>query len=371
MIFFRKRIKAGYILAFFSMVAVAAILGANRARPLHDSTAMPRPVASRNGLASNELNNIGIFQRVASSVVFINTLALERDFFSLDVHELPRGTGSGFIWDREGRIVTNYHVIEDASRVEVTLADNSTWKAVLVGAAPDKDLAVLKIGAPPERLSPIPLGTSSDLQVGQTVLAIGNPFGLDQTMTRGIVSAIGREIKSVTGRKIRGVIQTDASINPGNSGGPLLDSSGRLIGINTAIYSPSGASAGIGFAVPVDEVNRVVPALIRDGKLVRPGLAISVAGKSLARRLGVKRGILVIRVVSGSNAARAGLRGSYRVWGGIELGDVIIGVNGEPVDNYDDLMAEIEKYRIGSEVVLQIIRDNHPDEIKVTLEEVK
>ncbi len=367
----RNRTRISHLAVLLGLAFLAAVIGANRGRPLHDPAASPRTVTPANGLGGEEKNNIRIFEKVAPAVVFINTITLERDFFSLNIYEIPKGTGSGFVWDKEGRIVTNFHVIEGASKVEVTLADSSTWKAALVGAAPDKDIAVLKISAPPERLTPIPLGTSSDLKVGQKVLAIGNPFGLDQTMTSGIVSALGREIKSVTGRKIRGVIQTDAPINPGNSGGPLLDSSGRLIGMNTAIYSPSGASAGIGFAVPVDEINRVVPVLIREGRLVRPGLAVSVAEKSLARRLGVKAGVLVIRVWRGSNAEKAGLRGTYRVWGGIRLGDVIIGVNGEPVNSYDDLLSEFEKHRVGERVALQIIRNGRPEEVEVTLEEVE
>ena len=202
----------------------------------------------------------------------------------MDVTEIPQGTGSGFVWDQDGHIVTNFHVVQEGDRANVTLNDGSTYPATIVGTTPDKDIAVLKIDAPPQKLLPLPIGQSSNLKVGQKVLAIGNPFGLDQTLTTGVISGLGREIKSVSGRPIHDVIQTDASINPGNSGGPLLDSSGRLIGINTAIYSPSGANAGIGFAVPVDTVNQIVPQLMKFGKITRPGLGISILADQIAQQ---------------------------------------------------------------------------------------
>ncbi len=225
---------------------------------------------------------------------------------------MPEGTGSGFIWDEGGHIVTNYHVIKGADGAHVTLADHTTYRASLVGAAPDKDLAVLHIDAPKDKLVPIRIGNSTDLQVGQMAYAIGNPFGLDLTLTTGVISALGREIQSVTKRTIKNVIQTDAAINPGNSGGPLLDSAGRLIGVNTAIYSPSGSSAGIGFAIPVDEVNRVVPQLIKNGKVERPGLGVQVAHDQLARELGVQKGAVIVRAFRNSPAAKAGLRPTRR-----------------------------------------------------------
>ena len=269
----------------FSLIALAVVIGwlaFQTFQPkLHDPKAVSRPVEARGDLASDEQNTIDIFRYSAPSVVYITSIALRRDFFSLNAYEIPQGTGSGFIWDKQGRVVTNYHVISDANRLEVTLADHSTWKAVLVGAAPDRDLAVLQISAPADKLRPISIGESKNLLVGQKVYAIGNPFGLDQTLTTGIVSALGREISSATGRTIHDVIQPDAAINPGNSGGPLLDSAGRLIGVNTAIYSPSGASSGIGFAVPVGEVNRVVPQIISKGKMIRPGLGITLANRRL------------------------------------------------------------------------------------------
>src|SRR5678815_880030 len=224
----------------------------------------PRPVAQRpdDRLGADEQSTIDVFSKFSRSVVHITSLETHRDRMNLDVAEIPQGTGSGFVWDQDGHIVTNYHVVQMGDRASVTLNDNTTYPATIVGAAPDKDIAVLHIDAPPSKLLPLPLGQSSTLKVGQKVLAIGNPFGLDQTLTTGVVSGLGREIKSVTKHSIFDVIQTDASINPGNSGGPLLDSSGRLIGINTAIYSPSGANAGIGFAVPVDTVNAIVPCLL-------------------------------------------------------------------------------------------------------------
>jgi S1-C subfamily serine protease len=339
-------------------------------KPALDPEAEPRAVTARGDLASDERSAIEIFQSVSSSVVYITSVELRRSLFTLNVYEIPRGTGSGFVWDTEGRIVTNYHVIGDASRMEVTLADGSSWKAVLLGAAPDKDLAVLKISAPAERLRPIPVGGSRDLLVGQKVYAIGNPFGLDHTMTSGIVSALGREIQAVTGRTIQGVIQTDAAINPGNSGGPLLDSAGRLIGVNTAIYSPTGASAGIGFAVPVEEVNRVVPELIRYGRRIRPGMGVTVAQEQLAQRLGVE-GVLVINVQPGSTAEAAGLEGTERANGGIVLGDIIQSVNGETVADFDELRNALDRHQVGDTVTIGILRGEERMELAVMLEEVE
>jgi len=334
---------------------------------LHDPDAVPRTVQARGALAPLEQTTIDIFSRISPSVVYITSIELRRNLFSLNVYEIPKGTGSGFVWDKKGRIVTNFHVISDANRIMVTLADHSTWKGVLVGAAPDRDLAVLQISAPAERLHPIPIGSSADLQVGQMVFAIGNPFGLDQTLTTGVVSALGREITSITGRVIHDVIQTDAAINPGNSGGPLLDSSGRLIGVNTAIYSPSGASSGIGFAVPVDTVNRVVPQLIRHGRLLRPGLGISVAPDRIGRRLGLE-GVLVMRVEEGSTAAAAGLRGTRETSGGLVLGDVILAVDGRPVRRTADLLDILSGYDIGQEVVLTVDRGGRRLDLRVVLE---
>jgi S1-C subfamily serine protease len=345
-------------------------LGHRDEGPKYDKQAKPRVVAARGDLAEDEKNTIAVFEETAPSVVYITSIEVRRSIFSLNVYEIPQGTGSGFVWDREGRIVTNYHVVGDAGRVEVTLGDNSVYKGILIGAAPDKDIAVLQISAPAEALKPIPLGDSQTLMVGQKVFAIGNPFGLDHTITSGIVSALDREITAVTGRTINGVIQTDAAINPGNSGGPLLDSAGRLIGVNTAIYSPSGANAGIGFAVPVDAVNKVVPELIRQGRVIQPGIGVTLASDRIARRLDIK-GLLVVNVRPGSSAAKAGIRETRQVRGQIILGDIILGVDGVPVESYDDLRNELDRHGIGDEVTLIILRDEEHAEVKVRLEDVE
>ena len=327
-----------------------------------------RAVTSRGALEPDELNNVNVFKRISPSVVHITTTAAQRDFFSRRVFEVPAGTGSGFLWDEAGHVVTNFHVIQGASSAKVTLADQSEYPAELVGAFADRDLAVLRIKAPPGRLQPIPLGSSRDLQVGQKVYAIGNPFGLDFTLTTGIVSALNREIESVTRRSIRGAIQTDAAINPGNSGGPLLDSAGRLIGVNTSIYSPSGASAGIGFAIPVDEVNRIVPRLIRDGRFVRPGLDIRAGDPRLNRALQLPSGIVLVAVAEGSPAARAGLRPFLqRRDGRIEAGDVITAVDGQAVADWDDLLNEFEKRQSGDSVRLTVWREGRTRQLSVVL----
>ncbi len=334
---------------------------------LLDPDATSRAIVARGILAEDEQNTIEVFKNTAPSVVYITSISVRRNLFNLNVYEIPQGTGSGFVWDKQGRIVTNYHVISDANRLEVTLADHSIWKAVLVGAAPDRDIAVLQISAPKHKLFPLAIGNSDDLQVGQKVFAIGNPFGLDQTLTTGIVSALGREIKSVTGRTIQDVIQTDAAINPGNSGGPLLDSAGLLIGVNTAIYSPSGGSSGIGFAVPVHEVNRVVPQVIRHGRVIRPGLGISLAPPKLAGEFDLP-GVLILNVQPGSTADKAGLRGTQQVRGGLVLGDSILAVNGKPVADYNALRDALEQYQVGESVNLTLFRDGEEMTLSVTLE---
>ncbi len=293
-------------------------------------------------------------------------VAVRRGFFSLDITEMPRGSGSGFLWDDAGHVVTNFHVLEGGRRWTVTLADQSTHEAELVGVAPDKDLAVLKIDAPPKGLIPLPVGRSRELVVGQKVLAIGNPFGLDQTLTVGVVSALGRELTSPSGRTIRDVVQTDAAINPGNSGGPLLDSTGRLIGVNSAIYSPSGASAGIGFAVPVDTVARLVPELIEFGRPIRPGIGVTLLPDSIARRNGID-GVAIQSVEPGSPAARAGLEGIRTTRSGPYLGDVITAVDGESVGDFDELATAFEKAGIGAAVELVVLRDGETRVVSVDL----
>jgi S1-C subfamily serine protease len=335
---------------------------------INDPRALPRPVASRGELFADEKSTINLFKQASPSVVHITAITVQRDFFSLNLYQIPEGTGSGFVWDSNGNIITNFHVIQNADAAQVTLADQSIWKARRVGVAPDKDIAVLRIDAPANRLRPIPLGSSKELQVGQSVFAIGNPFGLDQSLTTGVISALGREIESVTRRPIQGVVQTDAAINPGNSGGPLLDSAGRLIGVNTAIYSPSGTSSGIGFAIPVDTVNRIVPELIRSGKLTRPGLGIQTAEEQIAERLGVN-GVLVVDVAPDGAAAKAGIRPTRRDSSGrVRLGDVITGVDGKKIESPNDLFLTLEKYRVGDSVNVTLLRDGKSVQTKITLE---
>ncbi|MFZ4651054.1 MAG: S1C family serine protease [Rubrivivax sp.] len=330
--------------------------------------ASPRAVTPRGPLQADEQAQIDVFRRTSPSVVHITTLETQRDFYSLNVQQVPRGTGTGFVWDERGHIVTNFHVIRGASAARVTLADQSTHQAELVGAFPDRDLAVLRIAVPAAKAPPLPLGTSRDLVVGQKVYAIGNPFGLDQTLTTGIVSALNREIESDNQRTIRGVIQTDAAINPGNSGGPLLDSAGRLIGVNTAIYSPSGASAGIGFAIPVDEVNRIVPRLIRDGRFVRPAIGVTAAPAGLLRTLNLPAGVALVQVSPGGPAARAGLQPFRRGSGGeIVAGDVITAINDEPVKDFDDMLAQLERRASGDTVTLTLWRAGQTRRQAVTL----
>ncbi|MEM8908086.1 MAG: trypsin-like peptidase domain-containing protein [Bacteroidota bacterium] len=320
-------------------------------------------------LNPQELATINLFEKAAPSVAFITTSNVRRNYWTRDVKEIPRGTGSGFIWDESGHIITNYHVIQGADRAQVTLADQSTWQASLVGAAPEKDLAVLKIEVEDKVLQPIPVANSDDLRVGQSVYAIGNPFGLDQTLTTGIISALGREIESVGKVPIRDVIQTDAAINPGNSGGPLLDSSGRLIGVNTAIYSPSGAYAGIGFSIPADVVSWVIPDLIQYGKIKRPSLGIEIASRQVMSRLGME-GVLVLDVIRGSAAEKSGILATSRDrYGSIVLGDVITGINDEAINSRGDLVLALEKYKPGDQVVVRLLRDYEPVEVDLVLDQ--
>ncbi len=358
-----------FILLLLVAVGLWLIFGDSIRRPV-TYNAEPRAITARGDLAEDEKNTIEIFRNTSPSVVYITSIALRRSLFSLNAVEIPAGTGSGFVWDDEGRVVTNYHVISDANRIQVTMADQSTHKAVLIGAEPDKDLAVLQVSAPERLLRPIPIGAAGDLLVGQKVFAIGNPFGLDQTITSGIISALNREITAITGRTIRGVIQTDAAINPGNSGGPLLDSAGRLIGVNTAIYSPSGAYAGIGFAVPVEEVNRVIPELIRHGRLIKPGIGATLVDERVARQLGID-GILIREVEAGGPAERAGLQPTRQHLGEIVLGDIIVEVAGTRVHTYDDIRTVLESYRVGDTVELTCIREGRSFTTSVELTAVQ
>lgn len=330
----------------------------------------PRQVTPSGELGSDERATMAVFERATKSVVFIANQAIQRDAFSFNLFEVPQGSGTGFVWNKQGHIVTNFHVVYGADAITVTLADRTEHKAKVVGADPDHDLAVLQIQTSAEALVPVAVGSSHDLHVGQKVLAIGNPFGLDHTLTTGVVSALGRTIKSLSNRTIEGVIQTDAAINPGNSGGPLLDSTGRLIGINTQIVSPSGAFAGIGFAVPVDTVNRIVPELIKYGKLIRPGLGVSLVPDAMAQRWGIK-GLVIGKVSKGSGAERAGLRPAREtVAGRVELGDVIVGVDGKAVETIDDLMDIMEHRKVGDQVMVEYVRGNRRQQAAVVLQAV-
>lgn len=326
-------------------------------------------VAPSRKLQSEELATVQLFQENTPSVVYITNLASRRDAFTLDVLEVPQGSGSGFVWDKDGHVVTNYHVIRGASDLRVTLGDQSTYEAEVVGFDRDKDVAVLHIDAPKGRLRPIPVGSSGDLLVGQKVYAIGNPFGLDHTLTTGVISGLRREISSAaTGRPIQDVIQTDAAINPGNSGGPLLDSSGNLIGINTAIYSPSGASAGVGFSIPVDTVSGIVEQLVKYGKVTRPVLGITFAPEQSVEQLGVS-GVLVLDAPPGGPAGKAGLKPTTRdPYGRLVLGDIVTSINGQKVKNGSDLYRILDRCKVGDSVTVEVLRGDQTKKIQVTLE---
>lgn len=328
-------------------------------------------VTADQSLSAEERNTIAVFEQAAKSVVYITNTAVRRDIWSLNTFEVPQGSGSGFIWDAQGHIVTNFHVVYGADSIQVVLDDQSTHDARVIGVDPDHDLAVLQVTPSQGTLKPLAIGNSQDLQVGQQVLAIGNPFGLDHTLTTGVVSALGRSIKSINDRTIEGAIQTDAAINPGNSGGPLLNSSGKLIGVNTQIVSPSGAFAGIGFAVPVDIVKRIVPQLIQYGKVIRPGLGISLIPDSIASRWGIS-GIVIARIQPDSAAAKAGLKSLEELQSGrIRLGDVIISIDSEAVRNYDDLARILDRHEVGDRITLGLRRNNKERTVKITLQAVQ
>jgi S1-C subfamily serine protease len=333
--------------------------------------AEPRPVTARGDLAADEEATIELFARASPSVVYISTRRRVFDYWSRDVMSVPRGTGSGFIWDNRGHVVTNFHVIQGASEADVRLNDGRTYKAALVGTSAMHDLAVLRIDVPFDKPPAVPIGTSSDLKVGQKVFAIGNPFGLDYTLTSGLVSALDRTLSERGGVTIRHLIQTDAAINPGNSGGPLLDSAGRLIGINTAIYSPSGAYAGIGFAVPVDTVNRIVPELIAEGEYRGPSLGVVLDEKLndlVASRTGIE-GVVVLKVEPDSGAELAGLRGTtIDRSGALLLGDIITAIDDDKVDAVQDIVQALDERRIGDEVLLTVTRDGRELQVPVTLQ---
>jgi S1-C subfamily serine protease len=364
-------------------LAIGYFLFRSDRRDPHDANAQLRDVTPKADPNAVELERIKVFRDISPGVVNVDTLRIQRTGY-IGLAERQIGTGSGFVWDTDGRIVTNFHVIQDtlqvtpagevsirsSATVRVTLADHSAWNARLVGVAPDQDLAVLQIDAPKDKLKPLPIGSSADLEVGQTAYAIGNPFGRSLTFTTGIVSALDREIQSVTDRPITGVIQTDAAINPGNSGGPLLDRSGRLIGVNTAITSPTGASVGIGYAIPVDTVNPVVTQLIRTGRAARPSLGVVLLRERDTRAIGYDQGVMIAEVRPGSAAAKAGLVG-FRTdpdTGRQLPGDVILAVDGEPVDGIADFERAMSKWRVGQTVRLTVRRGQQTREVNVTLE---
>ncbi len=354
---FIGRLCTAWLLALVA-VGCDADTGRNSAQPGYPDFA-----------TDDETNTMQVFSAASPAVVNVTSTTLRRSLFSLNVQEIPRGSGTGFIWDSSGLVVTNFHVIAGAQRLTVSLQDRSEYSAEVIGVAPEKDLAVLRLLDPPDELVTLPLGDSSELAVGRKVLAIGNPFGLDTTLTTGVVSALGREIRAPSNRRIRGVIQTDAAINPGNSGGPLLNSLGQLIGVNTAIYSPSGASAGIGFAIPVNTVRDVVPQLISYGRMLRPIMGLELASDGWIRRYGIE-GLPIVRVFPDLPADRAGLSGAFRnARGDIVLGDVITAIDGRPVRSNDDYLSILEKRKVGQTITVSVRRGDDEREVEVTLSE--
>lgn len=341
---------------------------AQTAEAPHLSPQPPLPTAFR---PHGQSEGTTVYRRVSPSVVAVSNNALVRRgwFFDSQVYEVPQGTGSGFVWDKKGRIVTNYHVVYQANTLTVSFPDGSRYPAKVVGVAPDYDLAVLQIEAPADKLVPVHVAPSRDVQVGEVVYAIGNPFGLDTTLSAGIVSALGRTITSMTERKINNVIQTDTAINPGNSGGPLLLADGRLVGVNTAILSPSGASAGIGFAVPSDTVSRIVPQLIEKGRVTRAGLGVQLVPDHVTERVGLQ-GIAIYAVDEKSLAGKAGLQGlGVNQLGYVVFGDVITAVDGRKVKSVEDLQAVLDPHNPGDKVKLTVRRDDKDRMVEVTLTE--
>ncbi|MCJ2126027.1 S1C family serine protease [Methylobacterium sp. J-077] len=358
------------------LVLLALYVAQPYVQPLLYSAEAPRVVAARGDLAQSETATIALFERASPSVVhvFAQSAANGRDLLDADDEGGEQGgtqTGTGFVWDGAGHVVTNTHVVQNAAQsggsVSVRMSDGEVVSATLVGLAPSYDLAVLRLGRVTKMPPPLAIGSSAELKVGQSTFAIGNPFGLDHTLTTGVISAVRRRMPTSAGRELSGVIQTDAAINPGNSGGPLLDSAGRLIGVNTAIVSPSGASAGIGFAIPVDVVNRVVPELIRVGRVRNPGIGIIAAQEAAAARLGID-GVVVLRVLPGSPATQAGLRGVDPQTG--DIGDVIVAANDQPVRRLADLTAAIAEAGLGAPVSLKVERDDRIRQVRITTADV-
>lgn len=333
----------------------------------------PSPVTppSSDYRTEDERNSIDVFRAIAPSTVFVTQTRVVVDYWAGTTAEVPSGSGSGFIWDTQGHVVTNFHVIQGVKQVTVTLHDHRRFEATVVGAEPRKDIAVLKLHDAPADLKPIPVRDKLEpLEVGQKTLAIGNPFGLDQTLTTGIVSALGREVQGIGGVTIRDMVQTDAAINPGNSGGPLLDSSGYLIGMNTMIYSRSGSSAGIGFAVPVQFIKRVVPQIIEFGKAKQVGLGVRIdPTQRLERRLGVK-GVVVLEVMPNTPAAKAGLVGLQRTSNSLRLGHVIVGINDFKIKDYDDLYNTLDQFNPGDRVQVKVVGEKSEQSLEMNLVEI-
>eukprot|EP00195_Chlamydomonas_chlamydogama_P017384 CAMPEP_0202910480 /NCGR_PEP_ID=MMETSP1392-20130828/52167_1 /ASSEMBLY_ACC=CAM_ASM_000868 /TAXON_ID=225041 /ORGANISM="Chlamydomonas chlamydogama, Strain SAG 11-48b" /LENGTH=356 /DNA_ID=CAMNT_0049600607 /DNA_START=266 /DNA_END=1337 /DNA_ORIENTATION=- len=332
------------------------------------------PASARALMTPDERVAIDVYKKSTPSVVNVANMTVRRDAFTMNMTEFPQGAGSGFVYDQQGRIVTNFHVISDASDVKVTLTDGNEYSAKVVGVDKEKDIAVLQLsseGSPAVMpLKPLPICNNgpADLQVGQKVFAIGNPFGLDHTLTVGVVSGTGREIQGISGRPIQDVIQTDAAINPGNSGGPLLDTSGCVIGINTAIYSPSGANTGVGFAIPADVVRSSVQQIIAYGKVTRPALGISFAPDQSSEQLGIK-GILVLNARENGPAFKAGIKGTSRdEYGRLVLGDIITSINGTKVKNASDLYRVLDRSKVGDTLDMEVLRASSTEHVQVVLE---
>lgn len=368
----RQILLIALVSGIFAATSVMVVDRVLKRFPPADAAFIEEPLAgiSNPSLVSDEQNNIQIYRTISPGVVNIHSTSYARDFFGFV--EPQEGSGSGSILDREGNILTNYHVIERAQRLSVSFGGQRTYAATVVGGDPDTDLAVIRlVERPRDPLTVVPLGDSDRLEVGQKVLAIGNPFGMDRTLTTGVISGLQRPIRARNGRPIEGAIQTDASINPGNSGGPLLDSQGRMIGINSQILSPSGASAGVGFAIPVNIAKRIVPQLVKTGQVRRPKLGVTTRNVSALRsqvELPVPDGVLIVQVAAGGAAANAGLRGLAQTENGdLELGDIIVAINGQKVANSDDLYRALDKHQVGDTVRVEIVRNGRRSTVPVRL----
>lgn len=365
---------ASVIVAVLSTAALGACRGGptptpdaakapGQATPVLSASVAPVAPLGPNARIEDERNTIAVFKEASPSTVFVTQTRTVTDFLGSE-QEVPAGSGSGFVWDDQGHVVTNFHVVQGAESLVVTFQDQQRFDAKVVGVEPKKDIAVLKVNAPANLLKPVKVSAHSDLEVGQKTIAIGNPFGLDHTLTTGIVSALGRQVQGIGGVTIRDMIQTDAAINPGNSGGPLLDSQGQLIGMNTMIFSKSGSSAGIGFAVPVRTIARVVPQIVKSGKAEQLGLGIGIdPAQRLERRFGI-HGVVVVNVAAGSSAEKAGFKGLTRTARGVSLGDVIVSVAGQKVEDFDDLYNALDSKKAGDKVEVGILRDEKPMTLK-------